>query len=89
MRGLAPEVGESAQSEDTTKRLPGAIPAERVTRLLERLRFERGLPAVLVMYYEPEFTSRILDQWPDARNSTPGRRPRSGELSESVARSRV
>jgi putative transposase len=40
-----------------------SIPAERVTRLLERLRFERGLPGVLVLDNGPEFTSRALDQW--------------------------
>jgi len=40
-----------------------SIPAERLTRLLERLRFERDLPAVLVTDNGPEFTSRALDQW--------------------------
>jgi putative transposase len=40
-----------------------SIPAERLIRVLERLRFGRGLPEVLVLDNGPEFTSRALDQW--------------------------
>jgi len=40
-----------------------SIPAERITRVLDRLGCEWGLPAVLVLDNGPEFTSRTLDEW--------------------------
>jgi putative transposase len=36
---------------------------ERVTRVLDRLGVERGLPALIQSDNGPEFTSRMLDQW--------------------------
>ncbi len=40
-----------------------SIPGDRVVRVLERLRFTRGLPEILVSDNGPEFTSRALDAW--------------------------
>ena len=40
-----------------------SIPGDRVVRVLERLRFTRGLPEILVSDNAPEFTSRALDAW--------------------------
>ncbi len=39
------------------------LPAERVTRVLDRLALTRGLPACLVIDNGPEFTSHALDVW--------------------------
>ncbi len=49
---------ESVASEVAT-----SIPGDRVVRVLERLRFTRGLPEILVSDNGPEFTSRALDAW--------------------------
>jgi putative transposase len=43
------------------------IPAVRVIEVLERLRDERGLPAVIVTDNGSEFTSRAFDAWAYAR----------------------
>lgn len=40
-----------------------SIPGERVVRTLERLRFTRGLPEVIVVDNGPEFAGRALDTW--------------------------
>jgi putative transposase len=44
-----------------------SIPAVRVIEVLERLREERGLPAVIVTDNGSEFTSRAFDAWAYAR----------------------
>lgn len=44
-----------------------SIPAARVIEVLERLREERGLPAVIVTDNGSEFTSRAFDAWAYAR----------------------
>ena len=44
-----------------------SIPAVRVIEVLERLRAERGLPAVFVTDNGSEFTSRAFDAWAYAR----------------------
>jgi putative transposase len=40
-----------------------SLTGERVTRVLERLSNERGLPAIIRAHNGPEFTGRVLDQW--------------------------
>jgi len=40
-----------------------SIPGERVTRVLDRLALERGLPRTIVVDNGPEFAGRALDQW--------------------------
>jgi putative transposase len=40
-----------------------SLTGERVTRVLERLRGERGLPLVIQVYNGPELRGRVLDQW--------------------------
>ena len=40
-----------------------SLTGERVTRVLERLRLTRGLPATIQVDNGPEFTSGVLDQW--------------------------
>lgn len=40
-----------------------SLTGERVTRVLERLRGERGLPLVIQADNGPELRGRILDQW--------------------------
>ena len=40
-----------------------SIPGERVTRVLDRLASERGLPRTIVVDNGPEFAGRALDQW--------------------------
>jgi len=40
-----------------------SIPGEWVTRVLDRLAAERGLPRTIVVDNEPEFAGRALDQW--------------------------
>jgi putative transposase len=40
-----------------------SIPGERVTRVLDRLASERGLPRTIVVDKGPEFAGRALDQW--------------------------
>jgi putative transposase len=45
-----------------------SIPAAEVIAVLERLRQERGLPAVLVTDNGSEFTSRAFDAWAYARD---------------------
>lgn len=44
-----------------------SIPAERVSAVLDRVGFERGLPDSIVCDNGPEFTSRWMDQWAYAR----------------------
>jgi putative transposase len=44
-----------------------SIPAVRVIDVLEKLREERGLPAVIVTDNGSEFTSRAFDAWAYAR----------------------
>jgi putative transposase len=40
-----------------------SLTGERVTRVLERLRGERGLPLVIQADNGPELCGRVLDQW--------------------------
>lgn len=40
-----------------------SLGGERVTRVLEALRWQRGGPKVIVVDHEPEFTSQALDRW--------------------------
>jgi putative transposase len=40
-----------------------SLPALRVVRVLEKLRYERGLPVRIVIDHGTEFTSKALDQW--------------------------
>ena len=40
-----------------------SLTGERVTRVLERLRVERGLPSVIQADNGPELRGRVLDQW--------------------------
>lgn len=40
-----------------------SLPAERVTRVLDRLVSERGVPSELWVDNGPEFTSKALDRW--------------------------
>jgi len=40
-----------------------SLPGERVVRVLERLRQQRGLPAEIISDNGPEFTGTTLDQW--------------------------
>jgi putative transposase len=40
-----------------------SLPGSRVVRVLERLRKERPLPALLVLDNGPELISRVLEQW--------------------------
>lgn len=44
-----------------------SLTGERVTRVMERLRSTRGLPAVIQSDNGSEFTSRVMDQWAYAR----------------------
>lgn len=44
-----------------------SIPAERVIRVLERLRETRGLPEVIITDNGPEFRSQAFDAWAYAR----------------------
>ncbi len=44
-----------------------SLPGLRVTRVLERLEGERGLPEVITVDNGPEFAGRILDAWAYAR----------------------
>jgi putative transposase len=45
-----------------------SIPSRRVLEVLEQLREERGLPAVLISDNGSEFTSRVFDAWAYARS---------------------
>lgn len=47
-----------------------SIPGERVTRVLDRLATERGLPRTIVVDNGPEFARRALDQWAFDRGVT-------------------
>jgi len=40
-----------------------SLTGERVTRVLDRLGVERGLPTLIQSDNGPEFTGRVLDQW--------------------------
>jgi putative transposase len=40
-----------------------SLPGLRVTRVLDRLAFERGLPEVITVDNGPEFTGRAVDAW--------------------------
>jgi len=40
-----------------------SLSGQRVVRVLERLKAERGLPACLLMDNGPEFTGKVLDAW--------------------------
>ena len=40
-----------------------SLTGERVTRVLDRLGLERGLPTLIQSDNGPEFTGRVLDQW--------------------------
>ena len=44
-----------------------SLPSLRVTRVLERLAGERGLPEVITVDNGPEFAGRVLDAWAYAR----------------------
>src|SRR5467141_1218626 len=43
-----------------------SLGGERVVRVLERLKEQRGLPERIVMDNGPEFTSKALDAWAHA-----------------------
>jgi putative transposase len=40
-----------------------SITGDRVTRVLDRITAERGLPETILMDNGPEFTGRVLDRW--------------------------
>lgn len=40
-----------------------SLPAERVVRVLEQIKLERGLPREIVVDNGPEFVSKVLDAW--------------------------
>lgn len=40
-----------------------SLPGTRVTRVLEQLRAERGVPQMLIMDNGPEFTGKAVDMW--------------------------
>lgn len=44
-----------------------SLPSRRVTRVLDRVAVERGLPEVITVDNGPEFAGRVLDAWAYAR----------------------
>ncbi len=62
-----------------------SLPGRRVTRVLDRLGVERGLPQMIRMDNGPEFTGQALDAWADAKGvrldfTEPGKPTQNGLL---------
>ncbi|WP_442899816.1 integrase catalytic domain-containing protein [Geomonas sp. RF6] len=54
--------------DDFTKECPAlevdhSLPAQRVTRVLDRLALTRGLPERIIIDDGPEFMSKAMDEW--------------------------
>lgn len=62
-----------------------SLPGRRVTRVLDRLEVERGVPRMIRMDNGPEFTGQVLDAWAEAKGVRldfiePGRPTQNGLL---------